>query len=90
MKIPAKLPLLALFALAPAAAGQISADGWHAAGQTWVVWDETTPVPNTYEVYASEVDFTLSGTTAVGERVGRLLPEDWRGARLKVASAGTT
>jgi hypothetical protein len=75
---------------APAPLAQINVTGWHADGQTWIVWDQTAPMPASYRIYASTTDFVVAGSVAAGEEVGRLLPGDWSGARLQIALPGST
>jgi len=56
---------------------------WYADGQTWLVWDETDAPPATYTIYRSSQPITNLGQA---ERIGRLFPEDWRGARVEVVT----
>jgi len=54
--------------------------GWHAAGQTWLVWTAEPGVeePEGYEVYASR-----SPDLAGAVRIGRVLPADWQARRAR-------
>jgi hypothetical protein len=84
---------IALILLFPTsvAFGQTNVLGWHAAGQTWIVWDELIPQPSSVRIYASTTDFVAGGgSTAVGFDVGHLLPADWEGFRLQLALPGAT
>ena len=82
--------LLAIVTLTGAASAQTNVTGWHAAGQTWIVWDDTPPMPSSVRIYASTTDFVAAGDVSAGVEVGRLLPSDWRGFRLNVALPGAT
>lgn len=84
-----KNALALLCALALPLSAQTAVQGWEAAGQIWITWDETPPEPDTYEVWAADYDLLAAGTVVGAERVGRLLPADWRGARLQVLAPGT-
>lgn len=57
--------------------------GWHAAGQTWLVWTDPAGVGEAaggYEIYRSRAPIAgLDGA----ERIGRVLPQDWRAQRLR-------
>lgn len=61
--------------------GQTNLRGWYADGQTWLVWEDTPPTPDTYWVYGSIRPITDVSQAAL---LGRLLPEDWQAARLKI------
>lgn len=58
--------------------------GWHAHGQTWLVWTEEKGLQRSdaYEIYASPTKpSTLSGMRLVG----KVLADDWRATRLRRA-----
>jgi len=78
------LATLALLALAPGSYAATNVRGWHADGQTWIVWQETTPTPFTCDIYKST---TLFSNISQAELVGRLYPQEWDGERLKLADA---
>jgi len=61
--------------------GQTNLRAWYADGQTWLVWEDTSPTPDTYWVYGATRPITDVSQAA---RLGRLFPEDWQAARLKL------
>jgi len=69
---------------------QTQVTAWCIEGQTFVVWMDSAPTPDSYQVYASATDFLAAGTISGGSEVGRLMEPDWRGARLNVALPGST
>jgi len=79
------LVTLALLAWAPASSASTNVRGWHADGQTWVVWQETTPLPFTYDIYRADAPFSDTGQA---ELVGRLYPREWSVERLKLGDPG--
>ncbi|MBZ0272137.1 hypothetical protein K8I61_08875 [bacterium] len=81
--------IIAAFALTGVFATGAAADlrGWHADGQTWLVWDTWGADPFTYDLYVSDAPFT---ELAAATLAGRLLPEDWNAARLKLAKKTAT
>ena len=62
---------------------------WFAAGQVWLRWTDPGPLigTQTYDVYRSTSPIT---TLATATLVGRLLPEDVRAFRLKLADPNAT
>jgi len=68
-----------------AARGQTNLRGWYSDGQTWLVWEDTPPTPDTYWVYGSTRPIVDVGQAV---RLGRLFPEDWQAARLKLIDPG--
>lgn len=56
--------------------------GWYADGQTWLVWEDTDPTPDTYRVYRSTFEIEDLGQAIM---IGRVFPEDWQASRLKLA-----
>ena len=82
------LPLCALL-LAPSVAAQSQLVGWHADGQTWLVWKDDLVLQggDTYEVYRSNAPITdLASATLAG----RLFPPEWRAERLHRSHPGAT
>lgn len=69
---------------AVAAQGQTNLRAWYADGQTWLVWEDSDSTPETYWVYGSTNPVTDVSQAAL---LGRLLPEDWQAARLKLIAA---
>lgn len=53
---------------------------WNADGQTWLVWDETDAPPAIFAIYRSSQPIT---DLRQAEKIGRMFPEDWRGARIE-------
>jgi uncharacterized protein (TIGR03437 family) len=49
-------------------------------GQTWLVWEDTEPTPDTYRIYSSLQEIDDLGQAVM---VGRVFPEDWQAVRLK-------
>lgn len=64
---------------------QTNLRGWYASGQTWLVWEDTEPTPDTYRVYGATVEVTDVSQAVL---IGRLFPEDWQAARLKLVDPG--
>ena len=67
---------------AAATRAQTDLRGWYAAGQTWLVWEDTDPTPDTYRIYGSTVEIKDLSQAMM---IGRLFPQDWQAARLKLA-----
>jgi hypothetical protein len=81
--------LAALLLIPTTAHAQTNLRAWHAAGQTWLVWeDNVTPTPSTYRIYMSTTAAVVNVTLAT--QVGRLFPEDWQAQRLAVMTPGAT
>ena len=59
---------------------QMNMRGWHDAGQTWLVWEDTIPFPETYRIFKSSTQITDISFT---EQTGRIFEMDGRGFRLK-------
>jgi hypothetical protein len=76
-----------LLALPMPAFAQANVRGVHADGQTWLVWEETSPKPFTYDVYVSTAPIESLETA---ELTGRIFPEDWRAERLTLAQSNAT
>jgi pimeloyl-ACP methyl ester carboxylesterase len=68
---------------------QTNLRGWHAAGQTWLVWtdDRTFQGHETYDVYVSDQPIS---DLAAATLLGRTFPDDWRATRLKLADPDAT
>ncbi len=80
--------IITLFLFAPMPAfSQANLRGVNADGQTWLIWEETSPEPFTYDVYVSQAPIESLETA---ELTGRIFPEDWRGKRLKLAQNNAT
>lgn len=67
--------------------GQTDLRGWHEAGQTWLVWKETEPAPESYRIFSSERQFD---DLSEAEMIGRTFPREWQTARLRLADKGLT
>ena len=69
---------------AAATPAQTDLRGWYAAGQTWLVWEDTEPPvpPDTYRIYGSTVEIKDLSQAMM---IGRLFRYDWRAHRLKLA-----
>jgi len=77
------LALAALLLIPTTGHAQTNLRAWHAAGQTWLVWeDNVTPTPSTYRIYMSTTAAVTNVTLAT--QVGGLFPEDWQAQRLVV------
>jgi poly(3-hydroxybutyrate) depolymerase len=64
---------------------QTNLRGWHEFGQTWLVWEDTEPIPETYRIYkASSQIIDVSSA----EQIGRVFEGDWAGNRLKLLDDG--
>ena len=57
--------------------------GWHANGQTWLVWEDTDPTPETYSIYKSSSEIS---DISLAEQTGRIFEKEWKGFRLKQIS----
>ncbi|MBZ0271196.1 hypothetical protein K8I61_04115 [bacterium] len=80
------MAIVGLFAMAPAIA-RADLRGWHANGQTWLVWEVEFPLPFTYDIYVSNAPITnVTGETPIG----RIYPEDWQATRLKLVNPQAT
>ena len=77
----AAVGLAAICLGAAAARAQTDLRGWYAAGQTWLVWEDTEPTPDTYRIYGSTVEIKDLSQAMM---IGRLFPQDWQAARLKL------
>ncbi len=60
---------------------------WAAAGQVFVVWQVSSNLPLTYDVYRSATPVT---NIAQATLVGRLFKPEWEGERLKIADSSLT
>lgn len=76
----------ALWLLAGGAHAQTNLDGWHAFGQTWLVWtdDPTFTSNETYAIYRSNEPISSLGGA---ELIGRIFPQDWQAERLKIVDS---
>ena len=70
-----------------AALGQTNLRGWHASGQTWLVWEETEPTPGSYRIFSSERQID---DLSEAQMIGRAFPREWQAARLRLAGKGLT
>lgn len=61
--------------------------GWHKNGQTFLVWEETSPRPYTFDVYKSKAPIS---NLEKAELIGRVFWEDWSGLRLKIGNLGAS
>ncbi len=59
--------------------------GWHEFGQTWLVWEDTAPKPETYRIYKASSQIT---DVSSAEQIGRIFEKEWTGARLKQLEDG--
>src|SRR5262245_44131367 len=77
---------MGIAAAAPCAA-QTNVRAWNAAGQTWVVWEASAPLPTVYSIYraASPVADATNATLA-----GRVCPGECFGERLKIGDGSRT
>lgn len=60
---------------------QTNMRGWHAAGQTWLVWEDTLPYPETYRIFKS---FEQIIDISTAEQTGRIFEKDWTAHKLKL------
>ena len=60
---------------------QINMRGWHAAGQTWFVWEDILPYPETYRIYKASAQIT---DISAAEQTGRIFERDWTAHKLKL------
>ncbi len=72
-----KMGLVATLTASPASA-QVNVTGWHARGQTWIVWDETAPVPHSYRVFATTSELVAAGSTAIVRTLCRVRASCYR------------
>ena len=80
------LPLVITLALTSSGLrAQTKLRAWHTAGQTWLVWTDTSPSPDTYRIYASDKPITKLATA---HQIGRIFAQEWQAERLKIASRG--
>lgn len=56
---------------------QTNMRGWHAAGQTWLVWEDTIPYQETYRIYKASDQVT---DISAAEQTGRIFEQDWSGS----------
>jgi len=77
------LPLIALwlFCQSSTSHAQTNMRGWHANGQTWLVWEDTLPYPETYRIYKASEEFT---DISAAEQTGRIFEKDWTAHKLKL------
>jgi hypothetical protein len=54
--------------------------GWHEFGQTWLVWEDTAPTPETYRIFKASSQIT---DLSSAEQIGRVFEREWTGDRLK-------
>ena len=75
--------------LATGAWAQSGLEGWHAEGQTWLVWqhDRDFAEHDTYEIYQASAPIE---SLESAQRVGRILPADWEAWRLQLQRPGAT
>lgn len=66
---------------------QTNLRGWHANGQTWLVWTDNQTFANA-ETYNIHVSGAPIANLASAPLIGRLFPDDWKATRLKRANAG--
>ncbi|MHC4539547.1 MAG: hypothetical protein ACYS74_07170 [Planctomycetota bacterium] len=64
---------------------QMNLRGWHEFGQTWLVWEDTSPTPETYRIYKASSQIT---DISSAEQIGRVFEKEWTGDRLKNLDAG--
>ncbi len=64
---------------------QTNMRGWHEFGQTWLVWEDTAPMPETYRIYKASSQIT---DVSSAEQIGRIFEIEWTGARLKQLEDG--
>ena len=53
---------------------QVDIQAWYKKGQVWIVWEDTTPTPDIYEIYQSETAVTSTNDAAL---IGKLTYWDW-------------
>lgn len=73
--------------LAPDPDAPINVRAWAAAGQVFVVWQVSSNLPLTFDVYRSATPVT---NIAQATLVGRLFQPEWQGDRLKIADGSLT
>ncbi|MFC1606671.1 T9SS type A sorting domain-containing protein [Candidatus Latescibacterota bacterium] len=54
---------------------------WHESGQTWLVWEGTSPTPETYRIYKDSSEINDISTA---EQIGRIFEIEWTAAKLKM------
>ena len=64
---------------------QMNLRGWHEFGQTWLVWEDIAPTPETYRIYESSSQIT---DISSAEQIGRVFEKEWTGERPKKLNAG--
>ncbi len=74
--------LAALFIISQSmvSVAQTNMRAWHEFGQTWLVWEDTDPKPETYRIYKASSEIT---DVSSAEQIGRIFEAEWSGARLK-------
>jgi len=65
---------------------QMNLRGWHADGQTWLVWEDTVPSPETYRIFKSS---DAINTISSAEQTGRIFEKEWSGIKLNRLVEGT-
>ncbi|MFC1730708.1 T9SS type A sorting domain-containing protein [candidate division KSB1 bacterium] len=60
---------------------QVNMRGWHEFGQTWIVWEDTSPTPETYRIYKDSSQIT---DISAAEQIGRIFEIEWTAAKLKM------
>jgi len=60
---------------------QINMRGWHAAGQTWLVWEDTLPYPETFRIFKAPDQIT---DISAAVQTGRIFEKDWTAHKLKL------
>ena len=66
---------------------QTNLRGWHGFGQTWLVWEDTDPTPETYRIYKSSSSISELSSA---EQIGRIFEFEWMGGRLNQLEEGLT
>ena len=69
-----------LFLLIINASAQTGIRAWYKHGQVWIVWNETLPQPDVYEVYSSATPFTSVHQATL---VGKVVQWEWAAGAIR-------
>ena len=74
------IALLVFVSLCTTLQAQTNINAWYKNGQVWIVWQETVPRPDVYEVYTSPLPFT---STTQATKAGQLFYWEWAAGAIR-------